>query len=264
MPELPEVETVVRTIAPHIVGRTILHAEFDSQWVTPGDRDLLARQLASRRIEAVRRHGKFILGELDRGFLVIHLGMTGRLLHDTPRNAYTHGFFALDHGALVYDDIRQFGTIEWTQGANPRIAALGPDALSVSAEEFGVKLRARKTPLKSLLLNQSFVAGLGNIYVDEILFRARLHPLLPAARLSRPRALLLHTEMQRVLSESIEHGGSSISDYVDAEGRKGSFQERHRVYGREAQPCTVCGTIIRKIIVAQRGTHFCPMCQVRK
>lgn len=265
MPELPEVETVVRTIAPHIAGRVILAAEFDSPFVTPGDREALAARLAGRRMVGIRRHGKFIVIALDGGGeLVIHLGMTGRLLHDTPRTPYTHGFFALDHGALVYDDIRQFGRIEVSDGPNERVAALGPDALAVGAEEFASMLRARQTRLKALLLNQAFVAGLGNIYVDEILFRVGLHPLQRADRVTRARAVLLHGEMRRVLLESIEQGGSSISDYVDAEGRKGSFQDRHRVYGREGQPCVVCETEIRKMLVAQRGTHWCPQCQSRR
>lgn len=265
MPELPEVDTVVRTIAPHITGRMILHAEFDSPHVTPGDRELLARQLASRRVERVRRHGKYIIADLDRGMLVIHLGMTGRLLFDAPRGPYTHGYFALDHGVLAYDDVRQFGSIEWTEDVNPRVAALGPDALTVPATDFVASLREKKTArLKALLLNQSFVAGLGNIYVDEVLFRTRLHPLTAASRLTKPRALELHANILQVLQESIERGGSSISDYVDAEGRKGSFQDRHRVYGREGQPCVDCGGLIKKMVVAQRGTHWCPACQKKR
>jgi formamidopyrimidine-DNA glycosylase len=261
VPELPEVETVVRTIAPRVVGRLIQHAEFNSPFVTPGDRDLLARQLTARRIRNVGRHGKFILMELDRGWLMIHLGMTGRLLFDTPRNAYTHGFFALDHGAMVYDDVRQFGSIEYSEGMNPRVAALGPDALSVTVEEFGARLQGRKTSIKALLLNQAFVAGLGNIYVDEILFRTKIHPLRPVVRVPKTAIPQLHAEMQRILISAIERGGSSISDYVDAEGRQGSFQDLHQVYGREGLACTECSSLIRKITVAQRGTHFCPSCQ---
>jgi len=261
VPELPEVETVVRTIAPRIEGRVILHAEFNSPFVTPGDRDLLARQLASRQIRAVSRHGKFILMELDRGWLVVHLGMTGRLLFDTPRNAYTHGFFALDHGAMVYDDVRQFGSIEYSETANPRVAALGPDALSISVDDFAARLAGRKTCIKALLLNQAFVAGLGNIYVDEILFRTRIHPLRPVAGVPKAVIPQLHREMRKILISAIERGGSSISDYVDAEGRKGSFQDLHQVYGREGLACVECGSLIVKITVAQRGTHFCPACQ---
>lgn len=265
MPELPEVENVVRTIAPFLTGRTIVRADFGSPWVTPGDRDLLARQLASRRIDGVRRHGKFILVDLDRGCLTIHLGMTGKLLAGAPRTPYTHGYFELDDDAVVvYDDIRQFGSIEWSEGCNPRVAALGPDALTIDAAEFIMRLRARSTRLKPLLLNQAFVAGLGNIYVDEILFRAKLHPLQIASRVSVPRAAELHGLMQRVLQESIAMGGSSISDYVDGEGRKGSFQDLHRVYGRKGKPCPDCGAPVVRTVVAQRGTHLCMQCQRRR
>jgi formamidopyrimidine-DNA glycosylase len=263
VPELPEVETVVRTIAPHIVGRRILAADFDSKFVTPGDREALASALVGRVMSAVRRHGKFILIDLSgpAGLLTIHLGMTGKLLHDAPRNAYTHGYFALDHGALVYEDIRQFGRIEYSDGENPRVARLGPDALAIDAVEFVARLRARHTKLKPLLLNQAFVAGIGNIYVDEMLFRARLHPLMAASAVTGKRAGALHTIMRQILLESIEQGGSSISDYVDGEGRKGSFQDRHRVYGREGQPCYDCGAPVERMLVAQRGTHWCPRCQ---
>lgn len=264
MPELPEVDTVVRTIAPHIAGRRILAADFNSQFVTPGDRDALALRLANRVMTGVRRHGKFILIDLAEpaGLLTIHLGMTGKLLHDAPRNAYTHGYFALDHGALVYEDIRQFGRIEYSDGENPRVAKLGPDALAVSAAEFTARLRARSTKLKPLLLDQAFVAGLGNIYVDEMLFRARLHPLTPANGVKRSAEL--HAIMRQLLLESIEQGGSSISDYVDGEGRKGSFQDRHRVYGRGGEACYDCGALIERMVVGQRGTHVCPRCQKLK
>ncbi len=267
MPELPEVETVVRTIAAHIVGRRILGADFTSPFVTPGDRAALASRLANRMMVGVRRHGKFILIDLAEpaGLLTIHLGMTGKLLHHADtRNSHTHGYFTLDHGALVYEDIRQFGRIEYSDGENSRVAKLGPDALAVTAANFVARLRARTTRLKPLLLDQAFVAGLGNIYVDEILFRARLHPLARARELSAKRAEHLHAIMRQILLESIEQGGSSISDYVDGEGRKGSFQLRHRVYGRSGEACFECGTTIERMVVGQRGTHICPRCQKLK
>ena len=261
MPELPEVETVVRTIAPHIVGKRILRARFNSPFVTPGDREALSAALAGREIRDLRRHGKFILAGLDHGVLTIHLGMTGRLLHDEPETPYTHGFFELDSGTLLYDDIRQFGRIEWSPQTPARVADLGPDALSIGSGEFWQLLKGRKTKLKPLLLNQRILAGLGNIYVDEVLFRAGLHPLTPASRLTRKSALAMHEAMIALLQKSIELGGSSISDYVDGEGRRGSFQTLHQVYGREGEPCYVCGEPVQRIVAAQRGTHFCPRCQ---
>jgi formamidopyrimidine-DNA glycosylase len=257
MPELPEVETVVRTVAPHLVGRRIVSARFTSRFVTPGNRATLASRLEGRRIESVQRRGKFIVIRLDEGILSIHLGMTGRLLVSGKAGEHTHGVFTLDDGQLLYDDPRQFGKIEW----NPkRVAALGPEPLEIGFEEFRARLR-RRARIKPLLLNQAFLAGLGNIYVDESLFASGIHPLASAARLSAPRAAKLHQAIREILTEAIAAGGSSISDYVDAEGRKGWFQVKHRVYGREGEACTVCGTAVRKIVVVQRGTHFCPVCQ---
>jgi formamidopyrimidine-DNA glycosylase len=262
VPELPEVETVVRTVAPHLSGRRILSACFDSRHVTPGNRALLASRLEGRSILTVRRRGKFIVIVLDAGTLTIHLGMTGRLLVCGQPSGHTHGVLTLDNGVLLYDDPRQFGKIEWSAGAPRRVAKLGPEPLEITFEEFRARLK-RRARIKPLLLNQAFLAGLGNIYADESLFAAGIHPLAVAARLSAPRAARLHQAIREVLSSAIEAGGSSISDYVDAEGRSGWFQVQHRVYGREGEPCTVCGTPIRKIVVAQRGTHFCPRCQKR-
>lgn len=258
MPELPEVETVVRSVAPHLEGRTILSAEFTSRFVTPGDRRKLAARLAGRKIESVRRRGKFIVVSLDRGKLSIHLGMTGRLLLDGPPGAHTHGAFVLDEGRLFYDDPRQFGRIEWSAHRADR---LGPEPLEISLEDFLARLKSRKSRIKPLLMNQRFLAGLGNIYVDEALFSAGIHPLAIASKLSAPRAARLHQAIRDVLTLAIEHRGSSISDYMDAEGRRGEFQDLHRVYGREGEPCARCGAPIKKIVVGQRGTHFCAQCQ---
>ena len=261
MPELPEVETVVRSLTPHLIGRRILHAEFRSKFVTPGDRAALAECVQGRIIRAVSRYGKFILIELDRGILTIHLGMTGKLLFDGPRGPHSYAVFELDRGALIYDDPRQFGRIEWRQSLPDRLSRLGPEPLSISIEDFTHELRRRKGRIKPLLLNQRFLRGLGNIYVDESLFRARIHPLAIAPRLSRQRIARLHESIGATLRLAIEHRGSSISDYVDAAGERGSFQLLHQVYGKEGSPCPVCGEPIRKITVAQRGTHYCPRCQ---
>jgi formamidopyrimidine-DNA glycosylase len=260
MPELPEVETVVRSLAPRLAGRQILSAAFTSRFVTPGDRKKLAGRLAGRKIESVRRRGKFIVIALDRGTFVVHLGMTGKLLLNGPRNEHTHGVFELDHGVLLYEDPRQFGRVEW---GDQRVARLGPEPLEIGIEEFRERLRRRKAHVKPLLLNQSFLAGLGNIYVDESLFAAGIHPLATASRLSAARAARLYESIRETLSLAIAHRGSSISDYVDGDGQPGSFQLLHHAYGREGQPCSRCGTLVRKILVAQRGTHFCPKCQKR-
>jgi formamidopyrimidine-DNA glycosylase len=259
MPELPEVETVVRSLAPHLPGRKILSAEFGSKHVTPGDRKALAAHFAGREISFVRRRGKFIVISLDQGSLTVHLGMTGKLLLDSPPGPHAYGIFHLDGGTLIYDDPRQFGSIQW----NADLSALGPEPLEVSLDEFVTRLKKRKTRMKALLLDQSFIAGIGNIYADEILFAAQVHPLASSATLSKPRAAHVYQAMREILALAIEHRGSSISDYVDAEGQRGGFQLLHNAYGREGEPCMRCFATIKKILVAQRGTHFCPKCQKR-
>jgi formamidopyrimidine-DNA glycosylase len=258
MPELPEVETIVRELTPRILGRHILTAEVLHPLIVRYCGPKLEECLPGRRIEEVRRHGKFILVRLDHGWLTIHLGMTGQLLVDGSIGPHTRAVFRLDDTTLVYDDIRMFGSIEWS--LEPvRTARLGPDALN--AGFLPAELLKRKAPIKAVLLNQSVFSGVGNIYADEALFRAGIHPRRRADRLSRERASRLIQVVREVLVEAVECRGSSVSDYVDTDGRRGSFQDRHQVYGREGLPCPRCGAPIRRIVVAQRGTHFCPNCQ---
>lgn len=261
MPELPEVETVVRTLRPAIVGRRILNAEFLQARVLVGSALETARALAGRRIKAIERHGKFIAIRLDRGWLVVHLGMTGKLLIDSDRTKWTHAIFTLDHGVLHYDDQRQFGRIEYGEELPARVAALGPEPLEVSLEEFARRLKIRRSPIKAVLLNQAVVRGVGNIYADETLFRAGVHPRRQAASLRKDRIERIYQAMRDVLREAIDSRGSSVSNYVDAEGRKGSFQLSHRVYRRGGKACVTCGAAIVRTVVAQRGTHLCPRCQ---
>lgn len=260
MPELPEVETIVRGLAPRLTGRRILAAEFPCERVLRGPMD----GLAGLCIASVRRSGKFIVLTFDNArSLEIHLGMTGKLLVNGQPGPYTRALFTLDDGLLLFDDIRQFGRLELSEAGYGRTAGLGPDPLELDAESFTRMVRSRPSRIKALLLNQAFLRGLGNIYTDEALHRAGIHPLAVSGRLSRVRCLRLHESIGEVLRESIDHGGSSISDYVDAEGRRGGFQLLHRVYGREGQPCLACGTLLKRSVVAQRGTHFCPQCQKR-
>jgi formamidopyrimidine-DNA glycosylase len=264
VPELPEVETVARSLAPLLTGRRVLTAEFRCLRVLRGDPDTAARRIAGRKVTGIRRSGKHILIDLDKGMcFAVHLGMTGKLLMNGAPGKHTHAILTLDRGVLLYDDSRQFGRLEVCEGVPDRLAKLGPEPLEVSALDFTTALRKRKTRLKALLLDQTFVRGVGNIYADEALFRAGIHPLTRANTLSKPRAAGLHHAIQEVLAEAIESRGSSISDYVDADGRAGTFQQSHRVYQRTGQPCVVCGSPIRRIEVAQRGTHFCAKCQRR-
>jgi formamidopyrimidine-DNA glycosylase len=245
-------------------GRKILNAEFRKPRVLVGDPDRSAELLRGRTIAAVERHGKFIVFRLTpSGFLIVHLGMTGKLLLNAPIGKHSHAIFTLSQGVLQYEDARQFGRIECSENLPERVAKLGPDALAIDFEAFAALVRGRKTRMKPLLLNQVFLRGLGNIYVDEALFRAGIHPLAMGHRLKKERIRKLVDAIREVLAEAIANKGSSISDYVDAEGARGSFQDLHRVYQRTGKPCVVCGTPIKRILVAQRGTHFCPHCQRR-
>jgi formamidopyrimidine-DNA glycosylase len=264
LPELPEVETVTRSMAP-LVGRRILSAEFRGLLVLRGaDPAEIAAHLERRRITAVKRYGKFILFSLERGgYLLVHLGMTGRLLLGGRPGKHTRAILTLDRGALLYDDSRQFGCLQYCSDFPRRVAKLGPEPLEIAFADFAAALKRRKTRIKPLLLNQSFVRGIGNIYADEALFRAGIHPLARAASLSRERARRLYAAIVEVLSEAIAAGGSSVSDYVDGQGRKGFFQFSHRVYRRTGEPCANCGAPIRRILVAQRSSHFCAGCQKR-
>jgi len=265
VPELPEVETVARSIAP-LVGRRIVGAEFRClRILRGGDPDEMAAAVEGRRIAGVRRYGKFIVLSLERGgYLLVHLGMTGRLLLGGPAGKHTHAILTLDRGGvLLYDDSRQFGRLQFSREFPQRLERLGPEPLEVPFDDFAAALRRRKTRIKALLLNQDFLRGLGNIYADEALFRAGIHPLAIASRIRGDRALRLHRAIAAVLTEAIAAGGSSISDYVDAQGRKGFFQFSHRVYQRTGEACVDCGTPIRRILVAQRSSHFCPRCQKR-
>ncbi|HEU0120321.1 MAG TPA: bifunctional DNA-formamidopyrimidine glycosylase/DNA-(apurinic or apyrimidinic site) lyase [Bryobacteraceae bacterium] len=258
MPELPEVETIVRSLRPRLTGQLVLTTAFYAARVMRGAAE---PDLAGHRILAVTRHGKHILLRFDHGTLAIHLGMTGKLLIDGEPTAYLRAEFVMDACRLLFDDVRQFGRMAWSESLPENVARLGPDALEISAEEFTARLRAKRGRVKAVLLNQAFVRGLGNIYVDEALFRAGIHPGAEAAALTRKRGTGLHRAIVEVLEEAISSGGSSISDYVDTEGRRGSFQDRHKVYGRGGEACVVCGSEIARVVLAQRGTHFCPRCQ---
>lgn len=261
MPELPEVETVVRSIAPYVRGRVIRQVELFSSRVTRGDFAKTIAGLTGAVIQTVRRHGKQIFFELDHGILFVHLGMTGKLLFNAVPGKYARAIFYLDEGTLVYDDVRQFGRVEFFKEMPESLGRVGPDALAVGLPEFFARLHSRGGPIKPLLLNQSFIGGVGNIYADEALFAARIHPRAIASRLSKKRAEELYIHLTGILTAAIQLRGSSISDYVDADGERGTFQQHHNVYGRAAEPCPSCGTSIRRIVLGQRGTHYCPHCQ---
>ena len=273
MPELPEVETVARGLRAVLPGKRILGVRLGkSDFID--DPAALAKQLPGSRFMAVKRHGKFLVLDLDppskdsQGFsLLIHLGMTGQMVVSAPEAPiapHTHVFLALDDGREVrYTDARRFGRIRMVS-AGAREAALGKlglDPLEVTEQEFLRMLRSRRARIKALLLDQHFLRGMGNIYTDESLWRARIHPMRLGATLRHEELRRLHRAVRDVLTQAIQLRGSSVSDYVDAEGRQGEFQRRHRVYQREGKKCLRCGTGIRRAIVAGRSSYYCPRCQ---
>lgn len=281
MPELPEVESVVRALAPVLTGRSIKSVEVRNASTVAGSPGRPAA-LAGRRIDSVARRGKYILVRCDHNLgLAIHLRMTGWLgvkpakelaaeadpyvrvlFHLHPLNGRAR---AAQAEALVFRDIRKFGRV-WcgrseTLDALKALAKLGPDALQIEPAAFAERLRARRGRLKSLLLDQTFLAGLGNIYADEALHEACVHPLQLAQRLSKQKALALHAAVKGVLERACAAGGSSIDDYLHPDGTPGWFQRELKVYGREGEPCRRCGAKVRRVVVGQRGTWFCPKCQ---
>jgi formamidopyrimidine-DNA glycosylase len=279
MPELPEVETVVRGLRLSLPGRAIVDVRFGkTDFVdNPGD---IAGRLPGLYISNVTRLGKFICIGLNGSgqgsgldappsqfYLIIHLGMTGQLtvIHSSESVApHTHVFFVLDDGReLRYTDIRRFGRMLLIpeSGLAEFTGQLGREPLDIPAEEFCRIFGSRHARVKALLLDQRVLRGVGNIYADESLFRARLHPARIAENLTKKRLLALHAAVREILAEAIRSRGSSISDYVDSEGKRGEFQLRHRVYQRDGKPCFRCRTKIKRVIVAGRSSHFCPRCQ---
>ncbi len=281
MPELPEVETVARGLRQAILGRRILS-------VTLGKTDFiddpaaLEQHLPGRQIEAVERYGKFMLlrlsaaqgetcvaanGDAAPASLLVHLGMTGQIAPRAagqPLEKHTHVCLLLDDGReLRYTDARRFGRIAYlTEALLPEeLKGFGADPLEVSKKEFADRICGRRARIKALLLDQSVLRGVGNIYADESLWRAKIHPARLGANLNKKQAETLRRLLQDILQKAIVLRGSSISDFLDAEGEPGEYQRHHRAYGREGKNCYRCKTRIRRAIVAGRSSYFCPKCQ---
>ena len=271
MPELPEVETIRRDLLPVLRGRTITSAwisENAPRLVQLIPRDEFARLLPGYRIEDVTRRGKYLILNLDRGMMwAVHLRMTGRLQHgdsECDPGAYLRAKFALNDGTwLCFNDLRKFGMMwlvdDWTLVNSD----LGPEPLSEAFElaAFASLLRRRSAPIKSVLLDQTVLAGIGNIYADEALFAAGIDPRKAANRVTKPKAAKLHAAIIAVLHDALSDRGSSFRDYVDGKGNEGRHQLKVKVYRRTNEPCYVCGTLIRRVIVGGRSTHFCRKCQ---
>jgi len=273
MPELPEVETTRRGVAPRLLGRRVVAVHvYDGRlrWPVPA---ALARELPGQAFVAVDRRSKYLLLSTDRRrTLLLHLGMTGSLrAYAAPpaRRRHDHVDIVLDDGSVVrYHDPRRFGSMLWLAGdpaAHPLLASLGPEPLTAAfdAGYLYARTRGKRASIKLALMDSRVVVGVGNIYANEALFRAGIHPATPAGRVSRPRLARLVASVQQVLEEAIASGGSTLRDYVDASGAVGAFQLTHRVYGRTGRPCLACGTPIRGTRIGQRSTFHCPRCQRR-
>ncbi len=271
MPELPEVETIANGLNKRVAGATI-----ESVWIgekrqpLKSDAQAIASMLEGARIKHVRRVGKHIVADLDeangdpRGQWIIHLGMTGNTLVADPATEipkHTHLIAKISSGKEIrFVDPRMFGKLAVVP-TSKAFAAAGLEPLQVSVEDFQRLFRGRNTPIKSALLNQKLLSGVGNIYADESLFRAGIRPRRKAKSLTRAELVKLHAKVGEVLREAVEAGGSSVNDYVDSDGNEGFFQLRHNVYQRTGQACLVCKTPIKRVVVGGRSSHYCPRCQ---
>lgn len=295
MPELPEVETIRVGLAPRVIGRSIYSVVMGrraaQRRILKVDPRRFPREICGQKISDLTRRGKFLVFGLDRHYLIIHLGMTGQLTVRDPARVdskqflrhpvtgleralqhapdrHTHVQIVFEEGtSLLFRDIRQFGRIFLLAREEGVLAAffaplgLEPFTSSYNLEAFLQKLRNRKLRLKSLLLDQHFVAGVGNIYADEALFEAGLHPARCAPSLRRREKEKLFHTIPHVLHRGIVFGGTTFRDYVNSEGAEGSYQEELNIYGRGGQPCYRCGCTVKRIVISQRGTHYCPTCQ---
>ncbi len=282
MPELPEVETIVCGLRARVLGRRISSVALRRNDILLSPPEDFVAALASRTIVDVFRHGKYIIIELDqsharraRKFLLIHLGMTGQLILADKHQAeprHTHLVLAfedgrslprMDRAELRYTDFRRFGRLALLDEDQlpSALALLGPDPLAIRPRDFVERLRKRRATIKAALLNQRVLRGLGNIYADESLFRAQIHPGRRAHRLKREELIRLHGAIGRVLRAAIARQGSTVSNYVNLAGESGSFQKWHKVYRRRGQPCPRCGMKIVRVVVTGRGSYCCPRCQ---
>jgi formamidopyrimidine-DNA glycosylase len=289
VPELPEVEVTMRAISPLLIGQTIERLETTPPsyfFVTPPK--ALVAAVEGRTVDALVRKGKYIVAQLDDGSqLLLHLGMTGqlfgsgasslRLLSSTARSAldpneqpvfrpdkHTHLVFHLSsNNQLFFRDVRKFGKVQHIPSGEQcaRLNRLGPDALVASLEQLWPLIKSRKIAIKSALLDQSLLAGVGNIYADEALFHGGVRPTRPANRVKKKELTAIIAALRIVLNRSIETGGSSISDYLQPNGKDGGFQDERKVYGRTGEPCPSCDETILRVVVGARSSHYCPNCQ---
>lgn len=285
MPELPEVETIAKGLRLAIVGKKVNNIQVIFPGIIKQNTDLFKKSVHHKKIKGVRRRAKYLLIDLSGGkTILVHLGMTGNLLlydrrlpsavrreikASPTRNCNKHDHlvfkFLGSNDCLYYNDQRKFGKIKVfdTEKENqvPELKKLGPDAIDITPSEFASLFRKRKGKIKSALLNQQIVAGLGNIYADETLFEARINPAQRVDNLSKSKLIQLHKAINKILHKAIKAGGSSIENYLNIDGRMGEFQLQHKVYGREGERCMGCGAKIKRIKINQRSSYFCSKCQ---
>jgi len=270
MPELPEVEVTRRGLVPQIAGRTIsavMVREPRLRWPVPQ----AVLSLAGRTVHSVERRGKYLLVDCGDGHLILHLGMSGSLRvvpPETPPEKHDHFDLVLGDRMLRLRDPRRFGAVLWTSDEvelHPLLAGLGIEPLSraLDPSRLHVLTRAHRTAIKQFLMDGRRIVGVGNIYANESLFLAGLHPRMPARKLSLDKAKKLSAAIKHTLRAAIRAGGSSLRDFVGADGHRGVFQRRYWAYDREGQPCRRCGTLIRRIVQGARSSFFCPRCQAR-
>ncbi len=271
MPELPEVETVVRGLRAPLIGRTVTGVSVSwPRTVARPELDKFVAGVTGRRVVSIGRRGKYAIIGLDVGYLLIHLKMSGRLrlvAAREPLDPYVRVLFDLDSGQeLRFVDVRKFGRVYLVDDPAEVTGGLGPEPLATdfSLEDFYALLRRRSGRLKPLLLNQQFLAGLGNIYADEALFVARLHPLRTADSLTPDEQVRLYEAIRTVLNQAIASRGTTLGDggYTDARGEAGDYQGQIVAYGRAGEPCLCCQTSLERIVISGRSAHFCPHCQV--
>ncbi len=268
MPELPEVQTVVDDLNRMIKGCTIRDILVITRTIWRGGIPRKA-SLAGAAVKGLERKGKHIFMHLSNNHSIIfHLKMTGKLIvreQNDPIARHTHLIIKLDRGELRFNDVRRFGVVHYVKTKQiaklDYIAALGPDALEIPMDDLVKRIRTKKRKIKSVLLDQRFISGLGNIYSDEILFASRINPSRIASKISVGKLKNLHGNMTLILKAAAQSRGSSISDYVDGSGNVGGFQNYHKVYGKAGRPCPDCGSRIMKLVISGRSSHYCPRCQ---
>lgn len=269
MPELPEVETTRRGLAPHVEGRRVVSVTLrraDLRWPIPPE---IARDLPTQRIAAVRRRAKYLLLDTDAGSALLHLGMSGSLRvldAATPLRAHDHVDIGLDSGRVLrFNDPRRFGCLLWQPvgTVHPLLVGLGPEPLgdTFDGEHLYTLSRGRRAPVKTFLMDQAVVVGVGNIYAAEALHAAGISPLRAAGRVSRERYMHLADAVRRILAHAITRGGTTLRDFISPDGAPGYFEQELSVYGRGGEPCRACGAVLRQASIGQRASVWCPRCQ---